>query len=57
MGDPISLLIYLVVLVLVVWLLFYVLNQVAMPQPIRVVIIVVVALVLLVWLLRQTGLL
>lgn len=57
MGDPISFLIYLVVLGLVLWLLFWILSQVAMPQPIRMIIIVVVALVVLVWLLRQSGLL
>jgi hypothetical protein len=55
MTDPLSLLIWLIVLALVCYLLFFVLNQLAMPQPVRVVIIVIVALVLLVYLLRVTG--
>lgn len=57
MGDPITFIIWLIVLMLVCYLLFWVLSQVAMPQPIRTVIVVVVALVILVYLLRQTGLL
>lgn len=57
MGDPISFLIWIIVLALVCYLLFWILSQVAMPQPIRTVIVVVVALVILVYLLQRSGLL
>jgi len=55
--EPISFLIWVIVLALVVYLLFWVLSQIAMPQPVRTVIVVVVALVILVYLLQRTGLL
>lgn len=55
MGDPISILIWLVVVALVCYICFWALGQIPMPQPIRTVIIVVVALVLLIFLLRQLG--
>ena len=57
MSDPITLLIYVAVLALLLGLLFWVLGQIPMPQPVRMVITVIVALVVLVWLLRQTGIL
>jgi len=57
LGDPISLLIYLLVLVLVCYVLFWILGQVPMPQPVRVVVTGVIALIALVYLLRQAGLL
>lgn len=55
--EPISFLIWVIVLALVVYLLFWVLSQIAMPAPVRTVIVVVVALVILVYLLQRTGLL
>lgn len=55
--EPISFLIWVIVLALVVYLLFWVLSQISMPQPVRTVIVVVVALVILVYLLQRTGLL
>lgn len=57
MGDPLSFLIWIIVVALVVYLLFWVLGQITMPQPIRTVIVVVVALVLLVYLVQRFGLL
>lgn len=57
MGDPISFIIWLIVLALVCYILFWVLGQIPMPPPIRTVIVVVVALVILVWLLQRSGLL
>lgn len=55
--EPISFLIWLVVVVLVCYLLFWALSQIPMPQPVRTVIIVLVALVLLVYLVQRFGLL
>lgn len=56
MGDPITFIIWIIVLALVCYILFWVLGQIPMPKPIRTVIVVVVALVILVYLLRQSGL-
>jgi hypothetical protein len=56
MGDPLSFLIWVVVLALVCYLLFWILGQIPMPAPVRTVIVVVVALVVLVYLLQRTGL-
>jgi hypothetical protein len=55
MGDPISLLIYIVVLALVCYIVFWILGQIPMPPPLRTVIVVVVALVFLLWILRHLG--
>lgn len=55
MGDPISLLIWLIVVALVCYIAFWALSQIPLPQPIRTVIIVIIALVLIVFLLRQLG--
>lgn len=57
MVDPISFLIWIIILALVVYLLFWILGQIPMPQPIRTVIVVLVALVLLVYLVQRFGLL
>lgn len=57
MMEPISFLIWLIVLALVVYLLMWVLGQLALPQPVRTVIVVLVALVILVWLVNRFGLL
>lgn len=56
MGDPITFIIWLIVLALVCYILFWVLGQIAMPAPIRTVIVVVVALVVLVYILQRSGL-
>lgn len=55
MGDPLSLLIWLIVVALVCYIVFWMLSQLDLPQPIRAVIVVVVALILIVFLLRQLG--
>lgn len=57
MGDPLSLLIWIIVVALVVYLLFWLLGQIPMPQPVRTVITVLVALLLLVYLVNRFGLL
>lgn len=57
MGDPITFLIWVIVLALVCYLLFWVLGQIPLPQPIRTVIVVVVALVILVYLVQRMGIL
>ena len=56
MGDPISLLVALIIILLFVYLLFWGMGRLAVPAPIRTVVIVVVALIVLVWLLQRTGL-
>jgi hypothetical protein len=53
----VMLLVWILVLAVVVWLVFYVLNQIALPQPVRAVIVVIVAVVLLLFLLGRLGML
>ena len=53
----VMLLVWILVLAVVVWLVFYVLNQIALPQPVRAVITVIVAVVLLLFLLSRLGML
>lgn len=55
--EPISFLLWIVVLALILYLLFWMLGQIPLPQPIRTIILVVVALVVLVYLLQRSGLL
>lgn len=57
MADPLSFLIWVVVVALVIYLLFWILGQIPMPPPIRTVIVVLVALLLLVYLVQRFGLL
>jgi heme A synthase len=57
MGDPISLLLWIVVFALIVYIVFWALGQIPLPPPIRTVIVVVVALVFLVYLVQRFGLL
>jgi len=57
MDGILGLLIAIIVIAIVVYLLLWVLNQMALPQPIRVVIIAVVALLLLVFFLNRFGIL
>ncbi len=55
MGDPITLLIYLCIFAVVVYLIFYILGLLPIPAPARTIIVVLVALILLLWLLRYLG--
>lgn len=55
MGDPITLLIWIVVFAVVMYLIFWVLGQIPLEPPIRTIILVVVALIFVVWLLRIAG--
>ena len=54
-NELLSMLIALVILALVVYLLFWLLGQFPMPQPVRVTITVLVALGVFVVLLRMFG--
>lgn len=51
----ISLLIYLVVILLIFSVLWWVLNQLTLPQPVRMVAVVIFALVVVVFLLNLVG--
>lgn len=55
MSDPILLLVWILVFAIISYIVFWTLNQLALPQPLRVVIIVAVVLIFLVLLLRQLG--
>jgi hypothetical protein len=57
MADPISFLIFVIVVCVLLYLLFYVLNLMPIPSQIRTVIIVIVALLCIVWLLQRSGVL
>lgn len=51
----INLLIYLIIICLVLYVLWWVLSQIPLPQPIRTVAVVIFALVAVVMLLNITG--
>jgi hypothetical protein len=53
----IEFLVTLIVLCLVLYLLFYILGQIALPQPVRTVITVLAALIVLLWMVQRYGLL
>ena len=57
MEGLLGLLITIIIIAIVVYLLMWVLNQLALPQPIRVVIIALVAILLLVFIVQRFGLL
>ncbi len=57
MTGLLSLLVAAIVLCLVLYLLFFVLQQIALPQPVRTVIVVLVALIILLWMVDRYGLL
>jgi len=57
MESLLTLLIGVLVIALIAYIVFWVLNQIAMPQPARAVIVGVVAIILLIFLLRFAGLL
>lgn len=52
-----SLLLWLLVLIVIVWLIFYVLNKMPIPADIRMPIMLIVGIILLVILLRELGVL
>lgn len=51
----IELLISLLVVCLVLWLISYIVGQIAMPQPLRTGILIVAFVLCVLWLLRQAG--
>lgn len=53
----IEFLIWIIVFALIIYVAFWALNQIQLPQPIRTVIVVVVALVLIVYLAQRFGVL
>ena len=57
MSGLLGLLIAIIVIAIVVYLLMWVVNQIAMPQPIRVIIVALIALLLLVFIINRFGLL
>jgi hypothetical protein len=52
----ISLLIYLLIGGLIIWVVYYILGMLTLPQPVKQIILVVVAIIALLWLLRTFGL-
>jgi hypothetical protein len=57
MAGLAGLLIAIIILCLIAYLLFYVLNRLALPEPVRTVAIVLVALILLIFIVQKFGLL
>lgn len=57
MAEFVTLLVTIVVVALILYVIFWALGQIPLPQPIRTVIVVVVALIILVWLVQRFGLL
>lgn len=53
----IMLVIYILVIGLVVYALNWLLAQLALPQPVKTIILVIVAIIVLLWILQQFGLL
>lgn len=56
MGDPISLLIYLLVAIVIIAIIWYVMGLTSLPDPLRTIILLVVVLIVLLWLLNRAGL-
>lgn len=54
-SGLISLLIWLIVLAVVVWLLFLIIGMLPLPEPIRTIITVVIALILLLVIVQRLG--
>jgi hypothetical protein len=52
----ISLLIYLLIGGLIIWVVSYILGMLTLPQPAKQIILVVLAIIVLLWLLRTFGL-
>lgn len=57
MEPLLSMLITAIILALVVYLLFYVLGKLAIPEPVRTIILVITALIILVYFVQRFGLL
>jgi len=55
MNDLLHLLIYLLIGGLVVYVVYWIVGMLALPQPVKTVILVIVALVVLLWLLSTFG--
>lgn len=55
MGDPITLLIYLLVAVIIVAIIWYVMGLTSIPNPLRTIILLVVILIVLLWLAGRAG--
>lgn len=57
MESLVMLLVWVLVLALIVYVIFWALGQIPLPQPIRAVIVVIVAIVLLLFLVNRFALL
>jgi hypothetical protein len=55
-GGLVALIIYLVLIGLAIYVLRWVLEQLKLPEPVRIALMLIVALVFLLWLLGQLGL-
>lgn len=56
MGDPITLLIYLLVAIVIIGIIWYVMGLTTLPNSLRTIILLVVILIVLLWLLNRSGL-
>jgi hypothetical protein len=57
MNDLVSLLLYLLVGGLIVYVVYWILGMVTLPAPAKNVILIIVAVIVILWLLRTFGLL
>lgn len=57
MSGLLGLLVAIIVLALICYVIFWILGQIPLPQPMRAVIVVLVALILLVYIVNRFGLL
>lgn len=55
MNDLVHLLIYLLIGGLIVYVVYWIIGMLTLPQPIKTVILAIVALVVLLWLLSTLG--
>ena len=55
--DPITLLIYFLVAIIVLAIIWYLMAWVELPQPLRNIILLVAALLVLLWIVRGAGIL
>lgn len=54
-DGPIQLLLYLLVGGLIVYVVYWILGMLTLPQPVKTVIMVIIAIVVLLWLLSTLG--
>lgn len=54
-SGPIQLLLYLLVCGLVIYLVYWIVGMLTLPQPVKTVIMVIIAIVVLLWLLSTFG--